>query len=236
MINDLTPLLISFKTSVVATLITFFLGIAIARWMVVYEGKGKSILDGIMMVPLVLTPTVVGLGLLLLFGRNGVLGQLLLKWGVVVIFSWPATVITAAVVSFPLMYQSARAAFEQIDPAILDASRTLGASEWSVFWNIQMPLAYPGIIAGTILSFNRALGEFGATLMLAGNIPGKTQTIPMAIYFAVQAGDMNTAFYWVVVVLCISFVSLILLNYWKKYQGNGWKRMNTRLGAKDAGS
>lgn len=236
MINDLTPLYISFKTSFFATIFTFFFGIAAARWMAVYEGKWKSILDGLMIIPLVLPPTVVGLGLLLLFGRHGVLGKLLLKLGAIVIFSWPATVITAAVVSFPLMYQTARAAFEQVDPALLDAARNLGASEWRVFWKIQMPLAYPGIIAGTILSFNRALGEFGATLMLAGNIPGKTQTIPVAIYFAVQAGEMDKALYWVAIVLCISLTSLILLNFWKKYQTNGWRRSNTRLGAGDAGS
>jgi molybdate transport system permease protein len=235
MVNDFTPFIISFKTALAATFITFFLGIAIARWMVVYEGKGKSILEGLIMIPLVLPPTVVGLGLLILFGRNGILGKLLLKWGTTVVFSWPATVITAAVVSFPLMYQTARAAFEQIDPTLLDTARTLGASEWSVFWHIQRPLAYPGVIAGTILSFNRALGEFGATLMLAGNIPGKTQTIPVAIYFAVQAGEMDKALYWVAIVLCISFSSLVLLNYWKKHHVNGWKRI-TRLGARDAGS
>jgi len=234
MINDLTPLYISFKTSFFATFFTFFFGIAAARWMAVYEGRWKSILDGLMIIPLVLPPTVVGLGLLLLFGRNGVLGQLLLKFGAVIIFSWPATVITAAVVSFPLMYQTARAAFEQVDHTLLDAARNLGASEWRVFWKIQMPLAYPGIIAGTILSFNRALGEFGATLMLAGNIPGKTQTIPVAIYFAVQAGEMDKALYWVAIVLCISLTSLILLNFWKKYQSNGWKRSCARLGEKDA--
>lgn len=236
MINDLTPLYISFKTSFFATFFTFFFGIAAARWMATYEGKWKSILDGFLIIPLVLPPTVVGLGLLLLFGRYGVLGKLLLKLGAVIIFSWPATVITAAVVSFPLMYQTARASFEQVDPSLLDAARNLGASEWRVFWKIQMPLAYPGIIAGTILSFNRALGEFGATLMLAGNIPGKTQTIPVAIYFAVQAGEMDKALYWVAIVLFISLTSLILLNFWKKYQTNGWRRSNTRLGAGDAES
>lgn len=234
MINDLTPLFISFKTSFFATFFTFFIGIAAARLMAAYDGRWKSILDGFLIIPLVLPPTVVGLGLLLLFGRNGILGQFLLKLGTVIIFSWPATVITAAVVSFPLMYQTARAAFEQVDPALLDAARGLGASEWRIFWKIQMPLAYPGIIAGTILSFNRALGEFGATLMLAGNIPGKTQTIPVAIYFAVQAGDMDKALYWVLIVLFISLASLFLLNFWKKHQVIGWNRAGTRLGAKDA--
>lgn len=182
---DLSPLWISLKTTFTATFITFLLGIAAARWIVGYHGKGKALIDGLFTLPLVLPPTVVGFFLLLVLGKNGVFGQLQL--GISVIFSWTATVIAATVVAFPLMYKTALGAFTQIDPNLLCAARTLGASEWSVFWKITIPLALPGIMAGTILAFARALGEFGATLMLAGNIPGKTQTIPIAIFLLLKA-------------------------------------------------
>lgn len=155
-----------------------------------------------------------GFLLLLLFSKNGPLGQLLLQLGVTVIFSWPATVIAATVVAFPLMYKTAQGAFEQIDANLLRAARTLGASEATVFWRVILPLAWRGIIAGTVLAFARALGEFGATLMLAGNIPGQTQTIPVAIYFAVEAGDMKQASIWVLVILAISLTVLTAVNFW----------------------
>jgi molybdate transport system permease protein len=195
--------------------ITFFLGIAVARWMAKYQGKAKSLIDGIFILPMVLPPTVVGLGLLLLFGKQGPIGQFLLLFGQTVVFSWPATVIAAVVVTFPLMYITARGAFEQVEPNIEDAARTLGVSEWKLFWRVTIPLAWPGILSGLVLSFARALGEFGATLMLAGNIPGKTATIPVAIYFAVQGGDMDTAMILVVITVVIAFSSLALLAYWK---------------------
>jgi len=209
---DLSPLWISLKTAATATVITFFLGIAAARWMVGYRGKGKGLIEGLFISPLVLPPTVVGFLLLLLFGKNGPIGQLLLQLGVTVIFSWSATVIAATVVAFPLMYKTALGAFEQIDANLLRAARTLGASERTVFWQVILPLAWPGIVAGTILAFARALGEFGATLMLAGNIPGQTQTIPVAIYFAVEAGDMRQALVWVLIILTISLTVLTALN------------------------
>ena len=211
---DLSPLWISLKSAFAATLITFFLGIAAARWMIGYRGKGKGLIEGLFISPLVLPPTVVGFLLLLLFGKNGPLGQLLIQLGVTVIFSWPATVIAATVVAFPLMYKTAQGAFEQIDANLLRAARTLGASEAMVFWRVILPLAWPGIIAGTVLAFARALGEFGATLMLAGNIPGQTQTIPVAIYFAVEAGDMKQASIWVLVILAISLTVLTAVNFW----------------------
>lgn len=211
---DLSPLWLSLKTAATATVITFFLGIAAARWMVGYRGNGKALIEGLFIAPLILPPTVVGFLLLLLFGKNGPIGQLLGQVGVTVIFSWPATVITATVVAFPLMYKTAQGAFEQIDVNLLRAARTLGAAEGTVFWRIVLPLAWPGIVAGTILAFARALGEFGATLMLAGNIPGQTQTIPVAIYFAVEAGDMNQASIWVVVILTISLTVLTAVNFW----------------------
>ncbi len=162
-----------------------------------------------------LPPTAVGLGLLILFGVHGPLGKLLLLLGTTVVFTWTATVIAAAVISFPLMYMTARGAFEQVEANIENAARTLGASEWRVFWSVTLPLAWPGVAAGAVLAFARSLGEFGATLMLAGYIPGRTGTIPMAIYFAVEAGDMNQALVLVLVVLAVAFGSLAALAYWK---------------------
>lgn len=215
---DLSPLWISLKSSTIATFFTFFLGIAAARWMLSTRIKCKPLIEGIFISPLVLPPTVVGFLLLLLFGRNGAIGQFLLQFDLTIIFTWQAAAITATVVSFPLMYKTALGAFEQIDANLLNAARTLGASEWQVFWRIMLPLAWPGILAGTILAFARALGEFGATLMLAGNIPGQTQTIPMAIYFAVEAGDMKQAAIWVLIILSLSLSVLTVVNYWTDLQ------------------
>jgi len=212
----LSPLWISLRTVTAATAITFALGIAAARWMARYSGKFGNLIDGLFILPLVLPPTVVGLGLLLMFGRHGPLGKLLSLFNAAIIFSWPATVISAAVMSFPLMYMTSRGAFEQVDSSIEDAARTLGASEWRVFWSVTMPLAWPGVAAATVLSVARSLGEFGATLMLAGNIPGKTATIPIAIYFAIQAGDMNQALVLVGIVLLIAFASLAAIAHWKR--------------------
>ena len=211
----LSPLLISLKTVVVATIITFILGIAAARWMAHYSGKFKNLIDGLFISPLVLPPTVVGLGLLLLFGKHGPIGEFLSLFGSTIVFSWPATVISAVVMSFPLMYMTSRGAFEQVDSHLEDAARTLGASEWRVFWSVTLPLAWSGVAAATVLSLARALGEFGATLMLAGNIPGKTTTIPVAIYFSIQAGDMNQALVLVGIVLVIAFAALAAVAYWK---------------------
>jgi molybdate transport system permease protein len=214
--NDyLSPLWISTKTVLTTTVITFFIGIAVARWMARFNGRCKSLLDGIFILPLVLPPTVVGFGLLMLFGKNGPLGQLLASLGTTIVFSWPATVISAVVMTFPLMYMSARAGFEQVDINVENAARTLGASEWRIFWTVTMPMAWPAVMAATILAFARALGEFGATLMLAGNIPGKTATIPVAIYFNIQAGHNDRALILVIIVLAISFASLAALAYWK---------------------
>jgi molybdate transport system permease protein len=151
----------------------------------------------------------------MLLGKHGPIGMLLGPMGAVVVFSWTATVISAVTVSFPLMYMTTRGAFEQIETNIEGAARTLGASEWRIFWSVTLPLAWPGVVAGTVLAMARSLGEFGATLMLAGDIPGKTQTIPVAIYFAVEAGDMNQALILVLVVLVIAFGSIVALAYWK---------------------
>jgi len=218
MAMDLFPLWISLKTAVVSTFVTFLLGIATAWFVANYRGKLKGLLDGIFTLPLVLPPTVVGFFLLLLFGKHGPIGKVLFAIGTAVIFSWPATVIAATVVAFPLMYKTARGAFEQIDENIVNAARTLGVSEWKVFWRVSVPLAWPGIAAGTILAFARSLGEFGATLMIAGNIPGKTQTIPLAIFFAAEGGEMGKALIWVLLIFCISLLVMALMNYWNDYQ------------------
>ncbi len=215
---DVSPVWISLKTTFTATFITFFIGIAVAYLMVNYNGKLRNILDTILTLPLVLPPTVAGFFLLLIFGVNSSIGKLLSKLGISIIFSWPATVIAAAVVSFPLMYKTTKAAFEQIDRNIVSAARTLGVSEWKVFWKVVLPLAWPGIGAATVLSFARALGEFGATLMIAGNIPNKTETIPIAIYFAAENGEMDKALMWVLLIVAISTIVILLMNYWNDYQ------------------
>jgi molybdate transport system permease protein len=225
---DWSPLWISLATSVTATAITLVLGLAAALWRERRTGPAMALVDGIFLLPLVLPPTVVGFLLLLLFGRNGPLGKLLLKLGATVVFSWPATVIAASVVAFPLMYLTARAAIEQVDAHFLQAARTLGASEWRVFREVALPLAWPGVLAGTILSFARALGEFGATLMLAGNIPGKTETIPIAIYFAVEADELQHAAAWCAMDVAISLALLGGLYYWTHAQGPGRARWARR--------
>lgn len=219
---DLSPIWISLKTAITATAIAFVLGIIAARWMVGYRGKAKSLIEGFFTAPLVLPPTVVGFLLLLLFGKNGFLGQFLHLFNFSIIFTWYATVIAAKVVAFPLMYKTALGAFKQIDDNLLACARTLGASEWRIFWQIMLPLAKPGLIAGTLLSFARALGEFGATLMLAGSIPGRTQTIPIAIFFAAESGAMDKALFWVLVILAISLGVIIAINYWT--EGGGVQR------------
>ena len=180
---DLSPVWISLKTALTATVIASFCGAITARWMFQYRGIGKGFIDGLLTAPLVLPPTVMGFVLLLLLGRNGPIGGLLDLLNISIIFTWYATVVASVVIAFPLMYKTALGAFKQIDTNLLASARTLGASERRVFWQILLPLAKPGLIAGVLLAFARALGEFGATLMLAGSIPGKTQTIPIAIFF-----------------------------------------------------
>jgi len=225
---DLSPVWISLATSATATVLTLVAGLSAAVWRARRSGQILAIVDGLFLLPLVLPPTVVGFFLLLLFGRNGPLGKLLNHLGATVVFSWPATVIAAAVVAFPLMYLTARGALEQVDTHFLQAARTLGASEWRVFREIALPLAWPGVLAGTILSFARALGEFGATLMVAGNIPGRTATIPIAIYFAVEADDIRAALVWCLIDVVISLALLGGLYYWTNAQGLGRARWARR--------
>ncbi|NFI54386.1 molybdate ABC transporter permease subunit [Clostridium botulinum] len=215
---DLSPLWISLKTSLVATSLTFVLGIIVSYWIANFNGKLKGLLDGLLNLPLILPPTVVGFFLLLICGKNGLIGKLFLIFDKSLIFSWTATVVAAVVVSFPMMYRTTRSAFEQIDSNIISAARTLGLSELQIFYKIAIPLSWPGIIAGLVLSFARAMGEFGATLMIAGNIPGKTQTMPLAIFFAVEGGDMQKALLWVIIIVSLSLFMIILLNYWSELQ------------------
>jgi molybdate ABC transporter permease protein len=177
------------------------------------RGPLRAWIDGILTLPLVLPPTVVGFFLLLIFGRRSFTGQVLEKIGVTVVFSWPATVIAATVVAFPLMYRTSLGALEQVNPTLLQAARTLGASEWVVFRRVQLPLAGPGVLAGTVLAFARAMGEFGATLMVAGNIPGRTQTMPIAIFSAAESGNMRGALLWVAVIVVLSLAIIRLLHY-----------------------
>jgi len=209
---DLSPLWISLKIATIATVLTVLLGVAAAHWMQHYRGRWRSLLDSLLLAPMVLPPTVLGFLLLLLLGKNGPLGVWFSGAGINIVFTWYAAVITATVVALPLMYKTTLGAFEQIDGSLQQAARTLGASERTVFLRITLPLALPGLFAGIILAFARALGEFGATLMLAGNIPGRTQTLPMAIYFAVEGGDFREAALWSAVVLSLSLGGIILVN------------------------
>ena len=211
---NLSPLVISLKTAGLSTLFSFFLGILIAWGVVSMPRRWQGLVDGILTLPLVLPPTVTGFILLLIFGKNGPIGKFLLSIGIKVVFTVTGAVIAAFVVAFPLMYRTVKAAFEQIDPDLIYAGRTLGMSEMSIFRRVMIPAALPGIGAGLVLSFARALGEFGATLMLAGNLPGRTQTVSLMIYTATAAGDYELASKWVVVIVAISLSSIGPMNWW----------------------
>lgn len=213
---DISPLIISIKTSLVATLITFILGIIISYKIFWYKGRYESLIDTILTLPLVLPPTVVGFFILITIGKNGPVGMILKTIDINLIFTWTATVISAVIVSFPIMYRSLKSSFEQIDNNIIFAAKTLGLSEKEIFMKIMLPISYPGIIGAVILSFARAIGEFGATLMIAGNIPGKTQTMPIAIFFAVESGDMNKAMIWVMIIIGISAIVITISNFISK--------------------
>ncbi|KFI34382.1 ABC transporter permease, partial [Peptococcaceae bacterium SCADC1_2_3] len=205
--NDfLTPLFLSLRVAVLATALAFIFGIMLAWLFSRKSFWGKEIIETVLIIPLVLPPTVIGFGLLLIIGKHGPLGifsEVLFQRQI--IFTWGAAVIAAAVVAFPLVYQNAKAAFESVDANQERAARTLGAKETEVFFTITLPLSWPGMAVGLILAFARPLGEFGATLIVVGNIPGKTQTIPMALYFAVEEGDNKTALLLTLIVLIISF-------------------------------
>lgn len=210
---DWTPLFISFKTGIVATVISFFGGLFAARKVVRAGERAKAIADGFLTLPMVLPPTVAGFFLLLLFSKRRPIGMFLFnQFGIKVVQTWLGCIIAATVISFPLMYRNARASFEQLDANLIYAARTLGMSELQIFWKVAVPNAGPGIIAGTILTFARALGEYGATSMLAGNIPGKTSTISQKIAMVIQDGDYLTAGVWVIIILAIAFGIIVAMN------------------------
>lgn len=210
---DWSPLFISIKTGIVATIFSFFLGIYAARKVVKTTPGKKAIIDGILTWPMVLPPTVAGFFLLLIFSRRRPFGIFLFEnFGIKVVQTWLGCIIAATVISFPLMYRNARAAMEQIDVNLIYAGRTLGMSDTEIFWKVVIPTAGPGIASGTILTFARALGEYGATSMLAGNIPGKTGTISQKIAMVIQDGDYMTAGVWVAIVMVIAFLVIFLMN------------------------
>lgn len=210
---DWSPLLISLKTGFAATFLSFFLGIYAARRVIRMTPRQRAVVDGILTLPMVLPPTVAGFFLLLLFSRRRPLGMFLYEnFDIRIVQSWLGCVIAATVIAFPLMYRNARAAFEQIDVDLIHAGRTLGMSETEIFWRIVIPTSGPGIASGTMLTFARAMGEYGATSMLAGNIPGKTATISQKIAMVIQDGDYKTAGLWVAVVLTIALMITILVN------------------------
>lgn len=210
---DWSPLCISLKTGVVATAISFFLGLWAARIVIKRDVRAKSFIDGILTLPMVLPPTVAGFFLLLIFSRRRPFGIFLNDtFDIQVVHTWLGCILAATVIAFPLMYRNARAAFEQIDANLVYAGRTLGMSELAIFWRIVVPTAGPGIASGTILTFARAMGEYGATSMLAGNIPGRTGTVSQRIAMVIQDGDYSTAGFWVVVVLLIAFAAVFAIN------------------------
>jgi molybdate transport system permease protein len=215
-ISDWHPIILSLRIALMALILVTCTGLPLARLLARQDFPGKNFVESAITLPLVLPPSVVGYGLLMIIGKNGLLGKTLSDMGISIIFTWWAAVLASTVVSFPLMYQSAKAAFNSVDLNYEKAARTLGASEIRIFFSITLPLAWPGILAGLVLSFTRALGEFGATLMVAGNIPGQTQSIPLAIYFAVDAGDDVTARTLVTIITLFSFCVIFFINRWNK--------------------
>lgn len=210
---DWSPLFISLKTGVAATFVSFFLGIYTASRVMRMPARRKAFADGLLTLPMVLPPTVAGFFLLLIFSKRRLFGIFLYEnLDIKVVQTWLGCVIAATVIAFPLMYRNARAAFEQVDINLIYAGRTLGMSEMKIFWKVVVPAAGPGIVSGTILTFARALGEYGATSMLAGNIPGKTGTISQKIAMVIQDGDYATAGVWVVIVMLIAFTAIFLMN------------------------
>ena len=210
---DWSPFWISLKTGIVATVICFFLGIFAARKVLRLGPKARAAVDGILTLPMVLAPTVAGFFLLLLFSLRRPLGAFLYgTFGIKVVQTWLGCIIAASVIAFPLMYRNARAAFEQVDPDLVYAARTLGMSEFRLFRKVVLPAAGPGVASGTVLTFARALGEYGATSMLAGNIAGRTGTISQSIANVIKSGDYTTAGVWVAIMLVIALVIIVAIN------------------------
>ena len=210
---DWSPLVISIKTGIVATILSFFFGIFAARAVMKLRPVARAVIDGFLTLPMILPPTVAGFFLLLIFSLRRPFGAALYEdFSIKAVQTWLGCILAATVIAFPLMYRNARAAFEQIDVNLIYAARTLGMPEIKIFWKVVVPAAGPGIASGTVLTFARALGEYGATSMLAGNIPKKTSTISQKIAMVIQDGDYTTAGFWVIVILVIAFVVIFLLN------------------------
>ena len=213
----LSPVILSLRVATISTIITMIVGIVFAYIFVRYNFHFKDLLESVLILPMVLPPSVIGYILLVIFGKRGFIGVYLNKiFGISIIFPWIACVIASVVVSIPLMYQSVKSSFLAIDENYINAARTLGASEKKIFFKVILPLAMPGIVSGMVLSFARALGEFGATMMIAGNIPAKTQTIPTAIYYAIASDDMNKANVLTFIVIIFSFSVIFILNRYQK--------------------
>ncbi len=204
------PLLLSLKVAGWATALNLVFGVAAGLALSRWRSGARDVVDSLLTLPLVLPPTVLGYYLLVVLGRRGAIGGWLDSVGIQLVFTWQGAVIASMIVAFPLVLKSARAAFESVDPQLERAARTLGVSEAAIFFRVTLPLATRGILAGTLLAFARALGEFGATLMVAGNLPGRTQTLSVAVYAAVQAGDDSTANFLVLVTSVTCIVILLL--------------------------
>lgn len=214
---DWFPLWLSLKVAVIATAISLAAGLALAYTLARYRFRGREILDSLVTLPIVLPPTVLGYYLLVLLGRHSPLGRAFeAVFGFPLVFTWQAAILAAAFHSIPLLVKSARAALESVDHTMENAARTLGATEWRVFFSVTLPLARRSILAATVFAFARALGDFGVTIMIAGNIPGQTQTMAVAIYDAVQSGNTGPA-NWMV--LIISLMAVVILYWTNRLQG-----------------
>lgn len=226
---DLTPIIISLKTASVSIVFTFIIGTWLAY--VVFTMKNdklKSVIDAVLTLPLVLPPTVAGFFLLYIFGLYRPVGSFLADMGIKLVFNWPATVLAAFVISLPLMYRSAKAAFAQVDAMYIQAAKTLGLSRVKIIFRVFLPLALPGLASGGILAFSRGLGEFGATAMIAGNIAGSTRTMPMAIYSSVTGGHMEEAYDYVVILLIISFLLIFVMDFVTEKKSRAYREKEFR--------
>lgn len=213
---DLAPIWLSIRVSIIAVGVVFIVGTGLAVLLHRCSFRGRTIIEALVMLPLVLPPTVAGFFLLLLLGKNGPLGRLLNYFGIQIIFSWWAATIASMVVALPLMYQGVKSSLESVDLNLEQVARTLGAGEARVLRTITLPLSWPGIVSGVVMAFTRSLGEFGATLMVAGNIPGKTQTIPVAVYSFASSGDMAGAGYMVMILVAVSFSLVFAVSAWRR--------------------
>jgi molybdate transport system permease protein len=218
---DWFPVFLSLRVAGIATILAVFTGIPVAWFLSRTTFPGKHLLEAVILLPIILPPTVLGYYLLLAIGRQSLIGRWVLDpLGIDIVFTWRAAVLTSTIVAIPLVIRSAQAAFEAIDSSLSAAARTLGRSETAIFMTVIIPLAWRGILAGTVLGFARAMGEFGATLMVAGNIPGRTQTLPIAIYDAVQAGNNDLANALVIILSAAAIAILVLIG--KLSWGGRW--------------